>query len=1210
MAHLTGMRRDGMHGLLGLAMAVLLGLGGSALALDPARRVTQYGHDSWKDEDGLPQNTVFALAQSRDGFLWVGTWEGLARFDGVHFTVFDKRNTPEMRDEMVRALLEDEAGTLWVGTARGLLLYREGRFQRVSPETGLAEAQVNALVLSGDGGLWVGTETGLFLLKDGQARRHGPELPRQDVRALLVDHDGVLWVGTPRGLSRLAEGRLESVPLPAGLGSAPVRTLLEGHGETLWVGTGAGLLRLHEGRAHVYTTHDGLPYPGVRALAEDRHGNLWVGTDNGRLARLSGDTFSVLGAREGFSGEQVYSLLEDREGNLWVGPAMGGLHRLRDTPFVTFGTPEGLMGNLATVVMEDRHGALWLGASGGGLSRLKDGVLTHFGPEQGLPEDNIRALAEDRDGSLWVGTSRGAFRYDGQRFTRMGQEHGLASDLLFSIFVDSRGDVWFGTSGGLSRLRNGTFTTFGPERGGPSEPVVSITEDTEGTLWFGSFSGLYRRLKGTFTRYTTVDGLTGDRVLEVYADPRGSLWVGTSAGLTLLRGGRFTRFTTAQGLYDDAVFRILEDAQGFLWTSCNKGVSRLSRRELEEVAEGGRSTVRPLFFDRRDGLRSAECNGAVQPAGWRSREGGLWFPTTAGWVSVEPEKVVERRAPAEPRLDEVRVQGRPVLASQKLVLEPGQRDVEFRFTALSLGDSTRLPMRYRLEGYDEDWVDAGDRRVVSYTNLSPGDYTFIVTAANRDGVWSEPGARVALTLVPRLYQKVWFLALCGLGVVALGMGVYALRVGRLKRRERQLEARVDERTRELAAANRELDENLRALRQAQSQLVQAGRMAAVGTLAAGVGHEINNPLAYIVSNLEFASTEAAALGHELPAGGPGSRRLEDMERALREARHGADRVRRIVQDLRTFSRGDEEARGPVDVHAVLDSAAKLAGNELSARAQLVKQYGEWAWVDGNESRLAQVFLNLIINAAHALPEGQAAHHQVRLVTRREGERVVAEVRDSGCGIPPEVMSRIFDPFFTTKPVGVGTGLGLALCHRFITAMGGEIAVESEPGKGTVVRVTLRVAVAPVSEGVRPLQEKQEGARVRGRVMIVDDDVMVSSAVRRTLAREHEVEVVTSSRQALELLLGPKGKEVDVILCDLMMPDLTGMDLHAQLSQAVPEVALRMVFLTGGAFTPAARAFMDRVANARVDKPFDPQKLREQVREWVAEARRDKPGQAA
>ncbi|WP_160174577.1 two-component regulator propeller domain-containing protein [Archangium violaceum] len=1204
-----------MHGPRMLALAMVMALGTPSLALDPARRVTQYSHDAWKDVEGLPQNSVYALAQTRDGYLWVATWEGLVRFDGLHFTVYDQRNTPELHDEYIEALAEDVTGTLWVGTARGLVSYREGRFHRVELKPGPAEVEVGALTPATEGGMWVGTQDGLFLLRDGQPRRYGTGqgLPSLKVRALLRDHAGVLWVGTERGLARLSGERVEPVRLPGAADRAAVRALLEGHDGSLWVGTEVGLVRLQGERARLHTPRDGLPDDKVRALAEDRDGNLWVGTQEGGLTRLSEGSFTVLGPREGLSGTGVLSLLEDREGSLWVGTTSGGLNRLRDTPFVPFGQPEGLEDELVSVVLEDRQGALWVGAHAGGLTRLKDGVLTRFGPAEGLPPGNLRALAEGQDGHLWVGTSAGAYRHDGRSFTRVGREQGLPDELLFSLFADSRGDVWFGTLTGLSRLHEGTFTHFGPEQGGPEEPVVSITEDAEGTLWFGSFGGLYRLpAGGTFTRYTTAEGLAGNRVVDVYADPRGGVWVGSSTGLTLVRGGRFTRFTTAQGLVDDAVFRVLEDAQGYLWMSCNRGISRVSRRELEEVADGQRTTVRPLLFDRRDGMRSAECSGGMFPSGWRTREGKLWFPTLRGLVWVDPAKMVVHRPLAQPRLEEVRVQGRPVPISGTLRLEPGQRDVEFHFTALSLGDSTRPPLRYRLVGHDEDWVDAEDRRAVSYTNLSPGGYRFMVTAANRDAVWTEPGPVVALTVIPRFHETLWFYALCALGVGALATGGYALRVGRLKRRERWLEARVDERTRELARANRELDENLRALRQAQSQLVQAGKMAAVGTLAAGVGHEINNPLAYIVSNLDHVSSETASLKKDVPLNAPGRRRLEDMERALNEARHGADRVRRIVQDLKTFSRGDEELRGPVDLHAVLDSAAKLAGNELTPRARLVKEYGDSAWVDGNESRLAQVFLNLIINSAQALPEGQAASHEVRLVTRVQGERVLAEVRDTGCGIPPEVIGRIFDPFFTTKPVGVGTGLGLALCHRFITAMGGEIAVESEAGKGTVVRVTLRAVAAPVGrfQGVRPMQQEQEGARVRGRVMIVDDDVMVSSALRRTLAREHDVEVVTSSRQALELLRGPKGTEVDVVLCDLMMPDLTGMELHADLVESAPTVAGRMVFVTGGAFTPAARAFMETVQNARVDKPFDPQQLREQVRDWVAKARGGGPGQAA
>ncbi|WP_410478098.1 ATP-binding protein [Myxococcus sp. MxC21-1] len=313
-------------------------------------------------------------------------------------------------------------------------------------------------------------------------------------------------------------------------------------------------------------------------------------------------------------------------------------------------------------------------------------------------------------------------------------------------------------------------------------------------------------------------------------------------------------------------------------------------------------------------------------------------------------------------------------------------------------------------------------------------------------------------LEPKLWQRTGFWLLCVLGVGILGVSVYLLRVGQLKDRERWLAERVKDRTQALARANAELEANMRTLRQAQAQLVQTGRLAAVGQLAAGVGHEINNPLAYIVSNLEHASEEADALARELDGTRDVGARLKDVNQALRDALLGADRVRRIVQDLKMFSRPDDEKQGPVELHAVLDSAVKIAMGELRPRAKLVRDYGDVPRVEGNEARLAQVFLNLLINAAQALPEGQAESNEVRLVTRRGLDgRVVTEVRDTGSGISPELLGRIFDPFYTTKPVGVGTGLGLSLCHAYLTAMGGTIAVDSEAGRGSVFRVTLRAA---------------------------------------------------------------------------------------------------------------------------------------------------------
>jgi PAS domain S-box-containing protein len=381
-------------------------------------------------------------------------------------------------------------------------------------------------------------------------------------------------------------------------------------------------------------------------------------------------------------------------------------------------------------------------------------------------------------------------------------------------------------------------------------------------------------------------------------------------------------------------------------------------------------------------------------------------------------------------------------------------------------------------------------------------------------------------------------------------------------------------------------------RQMQARLLRADRMASLGTLAAGVAHEINNPLAYTLANLDYLETNV------LPRVEPSVSVAGELRGLVSDARLGATRVRDIVRQLKMFSRVDEDARPvPVDVHGVLETAISMAMNELKHRARLVRDYGEPLRAVAHEGRLGQVFLNLLVNAAHAIPEGDVERHEIRVVTRPQGTGVRIEVHDTGMGIPPENLERVFEPFFTTKPTGIGTGLGLSICHGIITGFGGRMGVESRVGKGSNFWVLLKAtqAVKPPSQPTLPTP----GASRRGRILVVDDEPMIGQAIRRTLQQEHEVISLTSAREACERLLG--GERFDLILCDVMMPEMSGVDLHQVLSGSSPELAERMVFLTGGAFTPVAREFLGRVRNRRMDKPFSSQELRDVVQALLAAA---------
>lgn len=378
----------------------------------------------------------------------------------------------------------------------------------------------------------------------------------------------------------------------------------------------------------------------------------------------------------------------------------------------------------------------------------------------------------------------------------------------------------------------------------------------------------------------------------------------------------------------------------------------------------------------------------------------------------------------------------------------------------------------------------------------------------------------------------------------------------------------------------------------QTQIMVSDRMASVGTLAAGVAHEINNPLVAVLANLEFAMQDLPRLG---PAAET-SPVMSDLRDALRDARDAADRVRHIVKDLKLFSRAEEDKRSTVDVQRVMESTLRMAWNEIRHRARLVKDYGKVPLVDANEARLGQVFLNLVVNAAQAIPEGRADANEIRIGTSMDGRgRVVVEFRDTGPGIPAEVLGRLFTPFFTTKPAGVGTGLGLAICQRIVTGIGGEITVESKLGVGTVFRVFLVPALEPPIEEVVAAPSAAPASR-RGRVMVIDDEAAIGAAVRRALSAEHDVKVFTNAADAIALI--GSGERFDVIFCDLMMPVVTGMDVYEKLIEAAREQAERIVFLTGGAFTVRAREFLDHVPNTRIEKPFVIQNLKALVNERV------------
>lgn len=799
--------RPGIHRGRILALLVAATWAWPTQALDPAKSISQYPRLVWTIEAGLPQSSVQAILQSRTGHLWIGTQGGLARFDGAEFKVYDRGNTAAMASNFISCLAEDDTGTLWAGSHGGVLrIAADGEVSTLGTADGLAHSLVSSIQVARKGEVWIGTRSGLHRFRGDtlETIRFGDAESDQRVLSLASTDDGSLWIGTPNGLIRHRANGSEMFHQEDGLPSDIVGALYAADDGGLWIGTAAGIGHLQQGQWRSFTTADGLPDPVIWALLEDQDGNIWAATGSG-LARWTTDdtdigkpprgSWTSAASAQGLPG-LVRSLYEDREGRLWVGTFDAGLWRLGDGAFTTWSHWEGMVDQSVTTVLEDRDGNIWIGTLGGGLQRMSDGESHRFGAAEGLFGEQIGALAEDPGGGLWVGTFGDGLFFldpDSNRFHHYDSTDGLSSTTVKAVLAEADG-LWVGGSGGLDH-----FPGDRPKAGAgrlllDGQSINALYRSISGDLWVGSLGGGLHRLRGEeITTFGTAEGLGSLIVHDIHEDSGGGLWIASrDGGLSHLFGERFQTFTSRDGLPNDTLHQILEDDSGRLWMSSERGIFWLSKSDLEKFVPGDGRQLLPERFGREDGLRGREASGGTQPAGWRGSDGRLWFATASGVAVVDPDRVRVRPAPEPVRIEELRVDDhlrRPQAVER---IEAGAEKLELYYTVLSFQAPANVRFRYRLEGFETDWVAAGERRRAFYTKIPPGRYRFVVAASYDEHRWSNEPAALDLVILPHFYQTPWFYAIVIFGIGCAIATFLRWRMGLAARREKELARRVEE----------------------------------------------------------------------------------------------------------------------------------------------------------------------------------------------------------------------------------------------------------------------------------------------------------------------------------------------------------------------------------------------------------------------------------
>lgn len=775
--------------------------------LPPSRFVIR----SWQTSAGLPQNTVNAIAQSADGYLWLGTQAGLARFDGARFTGFGLAEG--LPSTQVLALYAGRSGELWVGTTGGgLCRWAAGRLVTVPLEPGFNDVNLIDFAEDANGRLWVGTSAGLLIRESDRfvALDWAKPLGRVLVRKLLCRRDGQMWIATSQGLFTFRDGTLAELAGPPGDEKlTSVYALLEDRAGQIWVSIGNGkVLCYREGGWITYNEASGLPFAYITSLAQAADGRIWAGSlDDGLFFHEAGKFWPVRES-DGLSGNAIRSLFADREGHLWVGLRISGLNQLADQKLQVVGTRDGLTNEFVRAVAEAEDATLWVATIGGGMYRGRPGRFEPVPSVVGtITYPFFESVVTMRDGSLWWGGagslfhwSNGAMQTNYTRFTAGW----LADAGVTALREDGAAGLWIGTSRGrLVRLRDGEtlVCTNRVARGA----VTALEQAADGTLWIGSVAGGLVQLRPDDTALTAVtNGLLSQEIRTLYLDRENTLWIGTGGGgLARLKQGRLTSFTTRQGLGDDTVSQILEDNSGELWLGCNRGIFRVSKAELEAVASGRGVLRHSRAFGTGEGMPVEECSGGYCPAGRKLRSGKLCFSTVKGVVLIDPSQSETVMQPPEVLIEEVLVEAKPqsvqpgrgpgakaAAVDSVLLIPPGQRDIEFHYTGLSFAAPGKVQFRFRLKGYDPEWSEAGPRRVAYYPQIAPGEYEFQVTACNANNVWTEAPATLRVSVQPYFWETHWFPVAAGLAVlVGLAGTVNWVARRRYKRRLAQMETR-------------------------------------------------------------------------------------------------------------------------------------------------------------------------------------------------------------------------------------------------------------------------------------------------------------------------------------------------------------------------------------------------------------------------------------
>ena len=1228
----------------------------------------------WTVEDGMPVNAVVSMAQTADGYIWMSTYDGLVRFDGDQFTVFNTGNTPALPTNRFISLRIDKDENLWILSEkvrdnRLLIRYRAGEFEVFGTEHGLKGGVVMHL---GVNGTLFAASVGTALYYDGTTfRAFGEALKGKFVRRTTRDANGVNWFATDDGVFRMENGEWTQFTERDGLTSNNVITIKVDQQDRIWVATDAGVNLLEDGKITSLPIDQPFSDKAGQNFLENEHtGEMFLLNrtqsihlyKGGRFVHYpsevnqgkqglkisigpTGSVFTTVTNKLYKNGEPIFmgknaigGLFEDKTGNIWI-TQIDGVYQLKPRFIKTYNQ------NISSVysLTQDHDGRVWATKNFQNLFELQGESFRNKTSEiKGNIEDGapqaLLALYPSSDSLLWVGSSLGAYSWDKKSKPRLMKAPDGESQLndsetqmrqIRAINEDAEGNMWFGSKNGIYRLnKEGNWRHINKVDGRDVVEVRLIHAARDSSMWFGTNgNGLFHLKDGKFNQLNSSHGLSGNIIRSMYEDEQGILWVGTEGwGLNRIElnnrselgAPQITVFKQPDGLFDNVIHQILEDDQGRLWMNSNRGIFWVNKTELTAFAKGDISSIYSFYYSELDGLPGREGNGGVQTAGFKSKNGELWFPMQGGVVRIDPARV--KIYPLKVLIEKVTASDSTwhVGNVKEKVLPLGERDLQFGFAALDFSTSpANIRYRYKLEGENEAWVEAGNRKEAIYNNLAPGTYSFKVMA-NNGGGWSDNQSTLQITLPYRFYETIWFKVLV---VVLIALIIYIgvnWRIGILKSRGRELEEQVRLRTKELT---KEKDETERQKDIATEALLMIEKQAAAlkeldqakSRFFTNISHEFRTPLTLIIGPLEqqIQKLRTGLTGDE-----------EEMEMALRNSKRLLRLVNQILEVAKLESGHTQLQAEYIDIRSIIEpitdafrSLAERNGTDFYAE---LPPTPVMVYIDTD--LMEKAIVNLLSNAFKFTPN----NGKIRIKLSSDAETVFISIKDNGPGITKEEQEHIFERFYqvseSANNLQAGTGIGLSLVHELIALHKGSIVLHSEPGVGSEFVVSLKAGKAhlnhlpeavvnngklrqntnstvPEESGTQthPVPAEHGHSVDRPTLLIVEDNADIRAYVRKHLSGDYQIIEAENGLDGFELA---EKALPDLVISDVMMPLSDGYELCSKIKQHPDLDFIPVILLTAKAEKSMKIEGLEQGADDYVIKPFEIDELKARVKNLI------------